>query len=60
MEEKLRHENREQVLALDKACTGMRDDDEANFDGFLGPLDRFQWRATAAYYMCFYTMKVSG
>ncbi|XP_052125336.1 uncharacterized protein LOC127749772 [Frankliniella occidentalis] len=57
MEEKARFQNREQVLALDKACSDLKADDEADYDGFLGPLDRFQWRTTAAYYMCTFTMK---
>ncbi|KAK3911231.1 Jacalin-related lectin 25 [Frankliniella fusca] len=57
LEDKLRHQNRQQVLALDKVCSDLKADDEADYDGFLGPLDRFQWRTTAAYYMCAFTMK---
>lgn len=26
---------------------------------FRGPLDRFRWRATASYFMCWYTMQVN-
>lgn len=59
MEEKIRYENREQVLALDKTCTDLRTDDETNYEGFIGPLDRFQWRTTASYFMCAFAIKVS-
>lgn len=57
MEAKARYENQQQVLALDKVCVDLRDNDEKGTDGFLGPLDRFQWRTTASYYMCAFTMK---
>nr|CAH7744966.1 unnamed protein product [Callosobruchus chinensis] len=34
----------------------MRRMDDVIADPFEGPLERFQWRVTASYYMCLYTM----
>lgn len=46
----------EQIKQVDSECEKMRRIDNKMADPFAGPLERFQWRTTASYYMCWYTM----
>ncbi|CAG9772560.1 unnamed protein product [Ceutorhynchus assimilis] len=41
---------------VDLECRRMRDIDNRIAPPFEGPLERYQWRSTASYYMCWYTM----
>ncbi|CAH1979997.1 unnamed protein product [Acanthoscelides obtectus] len=45
-----------QINTVDEECKRMRKVDDMVADPFEGPLERFQWRTTASYYMCMYTM----
>ncbi|CAH2004310.1 unnamed protein product [Acanthoscelides obtectus] len=45
-----------QINTVDEECKRMRKVDDMVTDPFEGPLERFQWRTTASYYMCMYTM----
>nr|CAI5852883.1 unnamed protein product [Callosobruchus analis] len=45
-----------QISIVDEECKKMRRIDDVVADPFEGPLERFQWRVTASYYMCMYTM----
>ncbi|KAJ8977379.1 hypothetical protein NQ317_001979 [Molorchus minor] len=46
-----------QIQTVDEECKKMRRRDDILADPFEGPLERLQWRSTASYYMCWYTMK---
>nr|XP_023012628.1 uncharacterized protein LOC111502717 isoform X1 [Leptinotarsa decemlineata] len=48
--------NSAQINQIDEECKKQRRKDDTLADPFEGPLERFQWRATASYYMCWYTM----
>ncbi|XP_057660273.1 uncharacterized protein LOC130896294 isoform X2 [Diorhabda carinulata] len=47
--------NQKQIEIVDAECLKNREIDETMADPFEGPLERFQWRVTASYYMCWYT-----
>lgn len=47
----------EQYKQVDRECEKMKKVDDTMADPFAGPLERFQWRTTASYYMCWYTMQ---
>lgn len=47
----------EQIQQVDEECQKMRNVDDTMADPFAGPLERFQWRTTASYYMCWYTLQ---
>ncbi|XP_044258930.1 uncharacterized protein LOC123007610 [Tribolium madens] len=49
--------NTQQIEIVDKECRKMKQVDDIQANPFEGPLERFQWRVTASYYMCWYTMK---
>uniref|UniRef100_A0A1B6G4V7 EGF-like calcium-binding domain-containing protein n=1 Tax=Cuerna arida TaxID=1464854 RepID=A0A1B6G4V7_9HEMI len=44
------------IEAVEKECVRLREIDWTDADPFKGPLERFQWRVSASYYMCHYTM----
>lgn len=46
----------EQIAAVEAECKKLRKTDDERADPFEGPIERFQWRTTASYYMCWYTM----
>lgn len=46
-----------QIEQVDMECQKMRKIDDILADPFAGPLERFQWRTTASYYMCWYAMQ---
>ncbi|KAL1506605.1 hypothetical protein ABEB36_005934 [Hypothenemus hampei] len=48
--------NSSQLAQVEEECQKMRRVDETVAEPFEGPLERYQWRATASYYMCWYTM----
>ncbi|VEN60494.1 unnamed protein product, partial [Callosobruchus maculatus] len=50
------HNHSVQINIVDEECKKMRRIDDVVADPFEGPLERFQWRVTASYYMCMYTM----
>ncbi|XP_057334151.1 uncharacterized protein LOC130673212 [Microplitis mediator] len=43
----------EQINITDNECKSARD---KNYSPFHGPLERFQWRTSISYYMCWYTI----
>lgn len=47
----------QQIDGTDSDCRKLLDLDNAIATPFEGPLERFQWRVTASYYMCWYTTK---
>ncbi|XP_031342343.1 uncharacterized protein LOC116170241 [Photinus pyralis] len=49
-------EHSAQISAVEKDCRKMLKIDDARADPFQGPIERYQWRTTASYYMCWYTM----
>ncbi|KAJ8921357.1 hypothetical protein NQ315_002972, partial [Exocentrus adspersus] len=49
--------NSQQITQIDEECKKLRDIGDRIAEPFEGPLERFQWRVTASYYMCWYTMK---
>ncbi|KAJ8950567.1 hypothetical protein NQ318_015700 [Aromia moschata] len=49
--------NSEQIQQVEAECKKMRRIGDTIADPFEGPLERFQWRTTASYYMCWYTMQ---
>ncbi|XP_060526923.1 uncharacterized protein LOC132702357 [Cylas formicarius] len=51
-----RVKNAEQIGQIEFECKKLRDADDHYARPFEGPLERFQWRTTASYYMCWYTM----
>ncbi|XP_076664972.1 uncharacterized protein LOC143367231 [Andrena cerasifolii] len=48
--------NTDQVLAAQKDCMAAQRRDNLTMVPFQGPIERFQWRSTVSYYMCWYTM----
>lgn len=50
------HNHSQQVNTLEEECRKMLEVDERLANPFEGPIERFQWRVTASYYMCWYTM----
>lgn len=46
----------QQVNATEEECRKMLKVDDRLANPFEGPIERFQWRVTASYYMCWYTM----
>ncbi|KAJ8966943.1 hypothetical protein NQ314_003206, partial [Rhamnusium bicolor] len=49
--------NTNQIYQIDEECKKLRNIGNTAAVPFEGPLERFQWRVTASYYMCWYTMK---
>lgn len=49
--------NSEQIRQVEEECQKLRRHDDKIADPFEGPLERFQWRVAASYYMCWYAMK---
>lgn len=50
------HEHSQQINATETECRNMMKSDNTLANPFEGPIERFQWRVTASYYMCWYTM----
>nr|XP_031838899.1 uncharacterized protein LOC116429754 [Nomia melanderi] len=48
--------NTKQVLAVQRDCQAAQRRDKLTAVPFQGPIERFQWRTTVSYYMCWYTM----
>ncbi|XP_077275500.1 uncharacterized protein LOC143904570 [Temnothorax americanus] len=48
--------NTEQILAAQRDCQIAQRRDNLAAVPFQGPIERFQWRTTVSYYMCWYTM----
>ncbi|XP_015118958.1 uncharacterized protein LOC107042427 [Diachasma alloeum] len=48
--------NSQQILSIQKDCQLAQRRDNLTFIPFQGPIERFQWRTSASYYMCWYTM----
>ncbi|XP_024943819.1 uncharacterized protein LOC107270700 [Cephus cinctus] len=48
--------NTEEILATQKDCEMAKRRDNRSALPFAGPIERFQWRTTVSYYMCWYTM----
>lgn len=46
----------QQVNTTEEECRKMLKADDRLANPFEGPIERFQWRVTASYYMCWYTM----
>lgn len=51
-----RSNHTEQIDTVEEECRKMQKVDNIRADPFQGPIERFQWRTTASYYMCWYTM----
>lgn len=49
--------NAEEIEKIDSECRNYSEAEFFDATPFEGPLERFQWRTTASYYMCWYTMK---
>nr|CAD7403355.1 unnamed protein product [Timema cristinae] len=49
--------NKTQVDLVDQDCQKLYRLDWVGAQPFLGPLERFQWRTSASYFMCWYTMQ---
>ncbi|XP_044588895.1 uncharacterized protein LOC123268077 [Cotesia glomerata] len=47
-----RKTHNQQINVLDNQCKSSRD----NYSPFQGPLERFQWRTSVSYYLCWYTI----
>ncbi|KAI5709478.1 hypothetical protein M8J75_000535 [Diaphorina citri] len=50
-------DHNETIQAVDAECKRLRDLDWKTAEPFQGPLERFQWRTSASYFMCWYTMQ---
>lgn len=48
--------NSNQINSTEATCKELKRRDDLFAAPFEGPLERFQWRTTASYYMCWYTM----
>ncbi|XP_029161312.1 uncharacterized protein LOC114933045 [Nylanderia fulva] len=48
--------NTEQILTAQRDCQTAQRRDNLTMVPFQGPIERFQWRTTVSYYMCWYTM----
>lgn len=46
------------IQMVNDECLRLKALDQTKFSPFRGPLDRFRWRATASYFMCWYSMQV--
>ncbi|XP_032688394.1 uncharacterized protein LOC116852300 [Odontomachus brunneus] len=49
--------NTEQILAAQRDCQMAQRRDNLTMVPFQGPIERFQWRTSVSYYMCWYTMQ---
>ncbi|XP_012342153.1 uncharacterized protein LOC105735483 [Apis florea] len=49
-------DNMQQILSVQKECLNAMERDKKVMPPFEGPIERFQWRTTVSYYMCWYTM----
>ncbi|CAK9804389.1 hypothetical protein ANTPLA_LOCUS4031 [Anthophora plagiata] len=49
-------DNAKQIQAAQKDCQATQKRDDLTALPFQGPIERFQWRTTVSYYMCWYTM----
>ncbi|XP_050521320.1 fibrillin-2-like isoform X2 [Daktulosphaira vitifoliae] len=47
----------EYIHMVDNECLRLKKLDWTRPNPFRGPLDRFRWRVTASYFMCWYTMQ---
>ncbi|XP_023311572.1 uncharacterized protein LOC111692090 [Anoplophora glabripennis] len=47
----------EQIKQIDEECKKLKKIGNNVAEPFEGPIERFQWRVTASYYMCWYTMQ---
>ncbi|KAK4881414.1 hypothetical protein RN001_004733 [Aquatica leii] len=45
-----------QIDVVESECRKMQKADDIAANPFQGPIEKFQWRTTASYYMCWYTM----
>lgn len=50
-------DHNDMILAVDVECRQLRDLDWKTAQPFQGPLERFQWRTSASYFMCWYTLQ---
>ncbi|XP_046415817.1 uncharacterized protein LOC124177478 [Neodiprion fabricii] len=48
--------DKNQITSTQEDCELAKKKDNLTADPFQGPIERFQWRTTASYYMCWYTM----
>ncbi|XP_048508127.1 uncharacterized protein LOC105686796 [Athalia rosae] len=48
--------DKEKLVAVQMDCERSKRKDNFTAVPFQGPIERFQWRTTASYYMCWYTM----
>uniref|UniRef100_A0AAR5Q4Q1 EGF-like domain-containing protein n=2 Tax=Dendroctonus ponderosae TaxID=77166 RepID=A0AAR5Q4Q1_DENPD len=48
--------NSTKLIQINEECIRMRKLDEEIAEPFEGPLERYQWRATASYFMCWFVM----
>ncbi|XP_012062493.1 PREDICTED: uncharacterized protein LOC105625785 [Atta cephalotes] len=48
--------NTEQIMTVQRDCQTAQREDNLIVVPFQGPIERFQWRTTVSYYMCWYTM----
>lgn len=51
-----KHKHSHQINATEWECRKLLKSEEVLANPFEGPIERFQWRVTASYYMCWYTM----
>ncbi|XP_068909627.1 uncharacterized protein [Tenebrio molitor] len=49
--------NSKQIEIVDNDCRKMKEVDDVQANPFEGPLERFQWRTTASYFLCLFTMR---
>lgn len=49
--------NSKEIMAIDMDCKNLSRTAFWDAAPFEGPLERFQWRTTASYFMCWYSMK---
>ncbi|CAG9857817.1 unnamed protein product [Phyllotreta striolata] len=49
--------NSAEIKQVDEECKKNKRIDDVIADPFEGPLERYQWRVTASYFMCWYTTK---
>ncbi|KAL1463790.1 hypothetical protein WDU94_015503 [Cyamophila willieti] len=50
-------EHNDTIAVVDAECQRLRDLDWKMAEPFKGPLERFQWSASASYFMCWYTLQ---
>lgn len=51
-----RDKDQQHIETVDQECKKLVELDKRTMQPFKGPLERFQWRTTASYYLCHYTM----